>query len=253
MRPEDKQIQQLASLLTDCSNAVVFTGAGISTESGIPDFRSSDGLWTKYRPIDFADFIASEEMRRQSWQMKFALDEVIGAAKPNAGHKAIAKLIDRGKVTQIITQNIDSLHQMSGVPEQQIIELHGNGTYANCLDCKERFELSPIKFAFERDQTLPICDRCGGIVKTATISFGQSMPPTEMRRAEQVSLNCDLFIAIGSSLVVRPAADFPLLAKQNGAKLVILNRDPTELDSYADLVLNQEIGFVMNSALELLG
>ena len=221
---------------------MVFTGAGISTESGIPDFRSPGGIWTTNQPIDFSEFIASKEMRREAWRRKFNVDGTIAQAKPNAGHMAIASLVSSGKVNSVITQNVDGLHQASGVPDDRVIELHGNTTYAKCLDCGERYELKPIREAFQHDETLPVCDLCQGIIKTATISFGQAMPEREMLRSEQETRACDLFIAIGSSLVVYPAAGFPSLAKRQGARLVILNRDPTDQDPLADLVLNLEIG-----------
>jgi NAD-dependent deacetylase len=155
---------------------------------------------------------------------------------------AIAKLYAMGKLSSVITQNIDGLHQRSGIPDEAVIELHGNSTYAVCLECGKRYELDDIRSIFLPDETLPTCDACNGMIKTATISFGQSMPVREMKLAEEQTLACDLFIAVGSSLVVYPAAGFPLMAKQNGAKLVIINRDPTELDRYADLVINAEIG-----------
>ncbi|MEP5763220.1 MAG: Sir2 family NAD-dependent protein deacetylase [Halieaceae bacterium] len=238
----EQALQRFRGLLADSRRAVVFTGAGISTESGIPDFRSPGGVWDKYQPIDFRDFVASEDMQRESWRRKFGADKTISKAAPNAGHHAIAALVEQGKVSTVITQNIDGLHQASGVPDHKVIELHGNTTYAKCLDCAARFELEPIRQRFEQDESLPRCDGCGGIVKTATISFGQAMPEAEMMLAQEESNACDLFIAIGSSLVVYPAAGFPLMAKQNGARLVILNRDHTDHDDYADLVLNLEIG-----------
>jgi NAD-dependent deacetylase len=221
---------------------VVFTGAGISTESGIPDFRSPGGVWSRYAPIDFRDFIASEETRRESWRRKFAMDATLSEARPNVGHHAIARLVGNGSVSSVITQNVDGLHQAAGVPEAQVIELHGNATYARCLDCGARFEMAPIREAFEAEQRLPVCDICAGIVKSATISFGQAMPEQEMARAETESRACDLFLAIGSSLVVYPAAAFPVIAAENGAQLVILNREPTDLDPIADLVIHAEIG-----------
>jgi len=222
--------------------AVVFTGAGISTESGIPDFRSPGGIWSRMAPIQFDDFVRSEQMRREAWRRKFEADRDIAAAEPNRGHRAVASLVDRGVVSCVITQNIDGLHQRSGVPEERIVELHGNTTYARCLDCAQRYELEPIREAFESRGELPLCDACGGLVKSATISFGQAMPEQAMARAEEETLACDLFLAIGSSLVVYPAAGFPILAKRNGATLVILNREPTELDALADLVIHAEIG-----------
>lgn len=221
---------------------VIFTGAGISTESGIPDFRSPGGLWTKMAPIDFQDFLRSAETRAESWRRKFEIDKTIATAEPNKGHMAIAKLVDEGKVSHVVTQNIDNLHQLSGVPAEKVIELHGNGTYAKCLDCGERHELVWVREMFDASGAAPGCRSCGGIVKSATISFGQAMPEEEMNRAQEATLGCDLFLAIGSSLQVYPAAGFPILAKRNGATLIILNREPTELDDIADLVIHDEIG-----------
>lgn len=243
-------IEKLRSMIKECKRGVVFTGAGISTESGIPDFRSPGGIWTKYQPIYFQDFIASEEMRRESWRRKFATSAITDMAKPNKGHLAIAKLFQIGKVASVITQNIDGLHQRAGVPDEKVIELHGNATYASCLECGVRYELDVIKEIFSKDETLPICDACGGIIKTATISFGQTMPVAEMQAAKEETLACDLFLSIGSSLVVYPAAGYPELAKRNGAKLVIINRDPTGLDGIADLVLNTEIGETLSSVVD---
>ena len=237
----EREIETLADLLRDCERAVVFTGAGISTESGIPDFRSPGGIWTRMAPIEFQDFVASEAMRREAWRRKFAMDEHFGKAQPNVGHAAIAALIRRGIASAVITQNIDGLHQASGVPDGKVIELHGNTTYAHCLACGTRQELADIRGPFLEEDKLPVCG-CGGMVKTATISFGQAMPEDEMERAFEESQACDLFIAVGSSLVVYPAAGFPLVAKKSGAKLVILNREPTPLDDDADLVINAEIG-----------
>jgi NAD-dependent deacetylase len=238
----------LANMVRDSNRAVIFTGAGISTESGIPDFRSPTGIWTQMAPIDFRDFMASEEMRRESWRRKFASEKTIAEAAPNAGHLAVATWVGRGDVSAIITQNIDGLHQKSGIPDHQVIELHGNSTYASCLDCGKRYELAVIKQSFMGRDELPICEACTGIVKTATISFGQAMPLAPMQQAEAETLAADLFIVIGSSLVVQPAASFPIIAAQNGARLVIINREPTPLDAIADLVLHEEIGPTLAAA-----
>jgi NAD-dependent deacetylase len=240
--------RELARLFAGSRQAVVFTGAGISTESGIPDFRSPGGIWTRYRPIEFPEFLASEEARREAWRRRFALDETLSRARPNRGHRAIAALVRRGLVATVITQNIDGLHQASGVPEENVVELHGNTTYACCLGCGLRHELADVRAAFERDERPPRCGACGGHVKTATISFGQPMPEEAMVRAAAAAFSCDLFLAVGSSLVVVPAASFPELAKHNGATLAILNREPTELDEAADLVLNVEIGPTLGAA-----
>lgn len=238
----------LKRMIADATRIVGFTGAGISTESGIPDFRSPGGIWSRYRPIEFGDFMASEEARRESWRRKFATDAVMRQATPNAGHRALARLVEQGRMSAIVTQNVDGLHQASGVPEGKIIELHGNATYAACLDCGERYTLEWVRALFDKDETLPECEKCDGIIKTATISFGQSMPEIEMERAREETMACDLFIVLGSSLVVYPAAAFPMMAKRNGAGLVILNRDPTDQDDTADLVIHDEIGPTMSRA-----
>ena len=238
---QDPEIVALARMIGEAGRVVVFTGAGISTESGIPDFRSPGGLWTRNAPIDFADFISSHDARRETWRRRFAMDATLRAAAPNRGHRAVTQLVQDGKVPAVITQNIDGLHQELGIPGDQVIELHGNTTYATCLDCAQRFEIDELRIEFERDGIVPHC-ACGGWVKTATVSFGQSMPPEAMRRAQQETLAADLFLAIGSSLVVYPAAGFPELAKRNGARLVIINREATGLDPIADLVLNRSIG-----------
>lgn len=242
------RVQNLKGLIESHKKIVIFTGAGISTESGIPDFRSPGGLWTKNQPIDFSDFMASEETRRESWRRKINMDGSFSNSKPNRGHRAVADLYNRGTLRAVVTQNVDNLHEDSGIPGDMIVELHGNATYGACLDCKKRFELGPILEDFKKDEQLPICDVCEGIIKIATISFGQAMPEKEMMRAQKATLECDLFIAIGSSLVVFPAAGFPLTAKQNGAKLVILNREATDMDDFADLVVHAEIGPTLGEA-----
>ncbi|MEH6527767.1 MAG: Sir2 family NAD-dependent protein deacetylase [Sneathiella sp.] len=244
-------LNELAKLIENSKRIVAFTGAGISTESGIPDFRSPGGLWEKNKPIDFSEFLSSEEARRESWRRKFAMDPVLSKAKPNAGHFALSSLYHIGKMKTVITQNIDGLHQASGISDSDIVEVHGNTTYAKCLDCHDRVTLKTVREKFEHNEQLPECRICGGIIKTATISFGQAMPIEEMRRAEVAAISADLFFVIGSSLVVYPAADIPLIAKQNGATLVILNREPTPLDDYADLVLRREIGETLEAVAKM--
>ncbi len=251
MRERNADIESLRAMIEEAKDAVVFTGAGISTESGIPDFRSPGGIWTTNQPILFQDFMASEEIRREAWRRQFNTIDVIRKALPNNGHLAVAKLVRTGKVSSVITQNIDGLHQRAGIPEEKLIELHGNTTYARCLNCNRRYELDDIRTAFEKDGTLPVCGHCGGIIKSATISFGQAMPEEAMQKARQATLSCDLFLAIGSSLVVYPAAGFPELAKRNGARLVIINRDPTAMDEIADLVIHQNIGVTLSEAVGL--
>jgi NAD-dependent deacetylase len=246
---DDADIDDLRAMLDASSRAVVFTGAGISTESGIPDFRSPGGFWTRMAPIEFQDFVRSKAARQEAWRRKFATDVTMRAAEPNRGHRAVANLVRRGKVSAVITQNVDGLHQASGVPDAKVIELHGNTTYATCLDCAERYEIEDIRAAFlASGEEPPVCEKCLGLVKTATISFGQAMPEAAMRRARIETMAADLFIVVGSSLVVHPAATFPEVAKRNGARLVILNRDATGLDRIADLVLHREIGDTLGGA-----
>ena len=240
--------EKLAALLRAARRAVVFTGAGISTESGIPDFRSPGGIWTRMAPIDFDDFVRSADMRNEAWRRRFAMEETFASVTPNAGHVAVADLVERGIASAVITQNIDNLHQESGIPESQLIELHGNTRYAKCLSCGTRAELAPIRAHFEQHGVAPDCEHCGGLLKTATISFGQAMPEREMERAAEVTRACDLFLVLGSSLVVYPAAGFPMMAKRNGAKLAIVNREETDQDRVADLVLHCEIGPVLSRA-----
>ncbi len=232
----------LAAMIAEARRVTVFTGAGMSTESGVPDFRSPGGVWSRMSPIQFQDFVANEAARRESWRRAFSGAAGWTGAKPNRGHFAIASLVRAGKVGAVITQNVDNLHQDSGVPEDQVVELHGNASYATCLDCGLRHELEAFRAAFVERGELPACRACGGLVKTATISFGQPMPQGPMAAAEAASLACELFLVLGSSLVVYPAAGFPLLAKREGARLAIVNREPTEQDRFADLVLHAEIG-----------
>ncbi len=228
--------------MVDAARSIVaFTGAGISTECGVPDFRSPGSAWKRHPPVPFDQFLADEAMRLEAWKRKFAMDDLYAGARPGRGHAALAQLVLSGKVSHIITQNIDSLHQASGVPAERIIELHGNGTYAQCLACGGRHELADVRRCINESGAAPACV-CGGFVKSATVSFGQPMPKEAMQRARRATLACDLFLVIGSSLVVHPAAAFPLIAKENGAQLVILNGEPTPLDSDADLVLRGDIG-----------
>ena len=248
----DSDIAALADMLRRARRAVVFTGAGISTESGIPDFRSPGGIWTRMMPVQFQDYVADPEARRLSWERRFEMEETWNAVKPNAGHLAVAELVRRGIAAAVITQNIDNLHQAAGVPESRVIELHGNTRYAKCLTCQTRAEIADIRLHLDTHGEPPNCKFCGGIIKTATISFGQAMPEEEMARAEEASLAADLFLVAGSSLVVYPAAAFPLVAKRAGARLVILNREETEQDPYADLVLRKEIGPTLTAAVQAL-
>lgn len=251
MNTIDAAIDELAQRLRDAQNTVFFTGAGISTESGIPDFRSpGTGLWNKIKPIEFQDFVDSEEARYESWRRKFSSD-AMSEAKPNLGHLAIQRWFAASHAGAVITQNVDNLHQNSGVAEAQIVELHGNATYASCLSCGARYELAQLRDDFNRNSSVKPCSRCGGLIKTATISFGQSMPEDQMLKAQQFVEACDLLIVLGSSLTVYPAAGFPQYAKQLGAGLVIVNREPTDQDALADLVIHEAIGEVMQRAVSL--
>ena len=241
----------LRARLDAARRVTVFTGAGISTESGIPDFRSPGGVWSQMKPIYFQDFIRSEALRREAWTRVFNRSAGWTGASPNAGHFAVARLIETGKAGAVITQNVDNLHQDSGVPAAQVIELHGNASYARCLACGARHELDELEHGFVARGEIPMCFRCAGLLKTATISFGQPMPEAPMTRAEAETLACDLFLVLGSSLAVRPAADFPLVAKRNGAELIIVNREETPLDAVADLVIHDELGPILAAAIPL--
>lgn len=238
--------------MIDAARVIVpFTGAGISTECGIPDFRSPGGLWTKNQPIQFGDFMRSQAMRDEAWRRRFALEEKFALATPGRGHHALATLYKVGKTPAVITQNIDNLHQNSGIDAADVVELHGNTTYALCMGCGTRYELAWVRARFDAaGGVAPACPDCGGPIKTATVSFGQSMPDEPMARAAHLARACDLFLAIGSSLVVWPAAGFPLMAKRNGARLVILNREPTEQDDDADLVIHDDIGDILAAAIK---
>jgi NAD-dependent deacetylase len=246
----EADVSELTQWLRAARRGVIFTGAGMSTESGIPDFRSPGGIWTKMMPVHFRDYVSDPEARRLSWQRRFEMEETWNQVRPNHGHHAVADLIARGHAAFVITQNIDNLHRVSGVPDEKLIELHGNTSYASCLNCGTRVEVADIRKHFDRHGDAPDCLLCGGIVKTATISFGQAMPEGEMARAEAASLKADLFLVLGSSLSVYPAAAFPIRAKRAGARLVILNREETEQDPYADLVIHGEIGPLLTAAIK---
>ena len=242
-------IALLQDMIQDARIVAGFTGAGISTESGIPDFRSPDSPWMRNKPIPFELFLQSPKARKEAWRRKFIMDDLYREARPSAGHLGFASLVSSGRMPAVITQNIDGLHQASGLAEDQVIELHGNGTYAKCLSCGRRHELDWVRHHYERDGDPPECIVCGGILKSATISFGQAMPEVPMRRAQRLTASCDLFLVVGSSLAVFPAAGFPAFAKENGARLVIVNREPTPLDEAADLVIHAEIGEVFSKFL----
>lgn len=232
----------LADLFGDAEAGVVFTGAGISTESGIPDFRSPGGIWSRMKPITFQEFVASEEARLEDWRRRFTMRRDFLAAEPNDGHRAVAALVAAGRVETVITQNIDGLHQRAGVPSDRVVELHGTVMHAHCLECGAIFAFDGLEEEIARTGCAPRCPDCGGLLKSAIINFGEAMPPDEMLLAERASRDTDLFVAVGSSLVVYPAASFPLVAKECGATLVIVNREPTALDAAADYVILGGIG-----------
>ncbi len=237
---------KLQHLIEKSKKLVFFTGAGMSTNSGIPDFRGPKGVWKTATPIYFQDFVSSKEKRIESWEKKFSNELNIDLAKPNSGHLKLAAIISKKKEAHLITQNVDNLHQDSGIDNSKITELHGNATYAKCLDCSKKYELIFLKEDFLTTKEPPVCNICGGLIKTATISFGQAMPEEEMINAQRVSIKSDLFICLGSSLAVFPAADLPLLAKETGANLVIINNEPTQMDHLSDLVINRDISEVLS-------
>lgn len=243
-------IEEVARLIRGAKKVSVFTGAGVSTESGIADFRSPGGIWSRYDPEDFTiqRFVADKEARKRNWEMRKEL--VSADYRPNPAHYAIRELEELGKLSCVITQNIDGLHHSAGNSEKKIIELHGTIKFAKCLDCNDRLPLTEVLERFDNGETDPHCQKCGGLLKAATISFGEAMPQDEMRKAEFHSRACDLFIVIGSSLVVYPAASMPIIAKQAGAKLVIINFTPTNMDSQADVVIHEKAGPVMEAVME---
>ncbi len=241
-------VKELFHLISQSRQIVAFTGAGISTKSGIPDFRGTNGIWSKYRPIPFDEFVASKSARIDSWRRKSFLYEDLKKAGPNRGHVAIAALDKQGVLSAVITQNVDGLHQSSGIDDEKIIEIHGNATRAACIDCQFRLPIEPILEKFKKNEEPPVCEKCGGLMKSATISFGQSMPELAMKKSYKAAETCDLFLVLGSSLVVYPAADLPLIAKKNNSTLVIVNQERTDHDQFADLVINDEIGSVLGTA-----
>jgi NAD-dependent deacetylase len=247
-----KQIEEVARLILTSKRIVVFAGAGLSTESGIPDFRSPGGVWDRYDPEDFyfQNFLSSELSREKYWQMATEMYEPMKKAQPNLAHLAIAEMERLGKLDCVITQNIDGLHFKAGNSEEKVIQLHGTAMSVSCLSCGRRYDRDEIQERLRKGLKAPRCDDCGGPLKPATISFGQSMPERETQEAHHRSSLSDLFVVIGSSLVVQPAASMPLVAKRNGAKLIIINRDPTSYDDMADLVIHGQAGSIMDSILK---
>lgn len=246
------QIDAAANMIVQSKRLVVFTGAGMSTESGISDFRSPGGVWSRFDPneLTFQKFLASEESREKYWEFSTSSWGEMAAAQPNPGHQAIAELDSIGKLDCIITQNIDGLHQRSGIPEEKVIELHGTARWVSCLECGKRYPREQIQDRLRGGIKVPWCDSCGGIMKPATISFGQAMPERETHQAETRAAACDLFLVAGSSLVVYPAAQMPLIAKESGARLIIINLTPTPHDPYADIVIHDKTSPALSQIVE---
>ncbi len=246
MQPNDPGNDEIAAFrhLIDASERVVaLTGAGISTESGIPDFRGPNGLWTRVKPITYQEFVASEDARMEDWRRRFVMNETFAAAKPNAGHRGLVEMAESGRLAMVVTQNIDGLHQRAGLGSEQVIEIHGNSTRGRCVECAAFMSLADVRRMIDETGASPRC-ACGGLVKAAIISFGERMPSDALSAATRFAAAADLFIVIGSSLLVQPAARLPLIAKQSGASLVIVNRETTPLDAEADLILHRPIGAV---------
>ncbi len=242
-------IVRVAEQISEGGRNLVFTGAGISTESGIPDYRSKGGLWDKFRPVYFDEFMSSKEARIEYWQRKTELYPDLVKAKPNSAHQAVAKLSDMGLIQAVITQNIDGLHQESGVPDDKVIELHGNTRRVRCMSCDRMFPLPEIHERIMGGDLAPECD-CGGYLKPDTVSFGQSMPTDKMDRAVKLSLECDFMLVIGSTLLVQPASLLPGYAKRNGAFLAIINLSETPYDDSCDALVCDKAGDVLSLILE---
>lgn len=246
----DQAVATLAGWLRDATRGVAFTGAGISTESGIPDFRSPGGVWSRHRPVMYQDFLADPAERRRYWQIRKESIPGFLAARPNAGHLALAKLEAQGRLRAVITQNIDELHQRAG--SRRVLEIHGTAMRVHCLACDKRWTCEQIQARLDAGEEEITCDACGGLVKSMTVSFGQELPADVWQESMQLCRSCDVFLALGSSLVVYPAAQLPEAARQHGAKLIIINRDPTPMDESADLVIHASIGETLGAAMQAL-
>ena len=232
--------RQAAEWISNAQRAVVFTGAGMSTESGIPDFRSPGGIWATSQPVYFDDFVASQDARYEYWRQKAQLHMDFSASQPNQGHQVIGRWERDGILHRVITQNIDGLHQLAGC--QDVVELHGTARQVRCLDCGYSEDAGrPVSEFLETDE-VPSCPECQGIIKHATISFGQQLDATVLQTACQLAEETDLLLVMGSSLVVEPAASLPTIARGNGSRVIIINRDPTDKDPVADLLIRGEIG-----------
>jgi NAD-dependent deacetylase len=241
----------LAGIIADARRVVAFTGAGMSTESGIPDYRSPGGVWSRFQPPVIQEFLADEGARERYWRFYQETYPAFQEAQPNPGHTALGRLYAGDRLTAVITQNIDGLHIRGGVPADDVLELHGNSSTSACLDCGEcENDTADLLAAFESAGLPPTCPRCGGPMKPRTISFGQSLDSALLERSARLSKEADLMLVMGSSLMVTPAADLPRITLQEGGKLVILNRDPTHLDGYAKLVLRTPAGATLAEAVD---
>ena len=245
----NSQIRQIAEKLLQEGNNIIFTGAGISTESGIPDYRSQGGIWDKFKPVYFDEFMSREDARIEYWQRWRELYQGLGQATPNKGHKAIAELYHMGLIQAVVTQNIDGLHQVSGIPESAVIELHGNTLRIRCLSCRKVSAVQEVENRISSGELAPVCG-CGGFLKPDTISFGQPMPMEKVNRAIDLSQNSDLFIVVGSTLLVQPAAHMPIYAKQNHAVLAIINLSETPCDDLCDILISEKAGIVLDRILK---
>jgi NAD-dependent deacetylase len=243
-----QRIEQAVELIKEAKKITAFTGAGISTESGISDFRSPGGVWDRYRIVTYQEFLSSPEARIEYWKMKKELFDEMKGSKPNKAHLALAELERMGKLDCLITQNIDGLHQEAG--STNVIELHGTNRKAICVRCGKFWPIEEIQAVLETGVLDPRCDVCKGFVKPATISFGQSMPEKEMIMAYDCASRCDLFLMIGSSLQVEPAASIPREAKRAVARLIFINRTETPYDSIASILFKESAGHVLEDIVE---
>jgi len=246
-----EEIERLAQLIMESKKTVVFTGAGISTESGIPDFRSPGGIWSRYDPEDFTiqKFLSGPAARKTIWKMSVE-GGLLTEAEPNLAHYAIAELYQLGKLDCVITQNIDNLHQKAGVPEDKVFELHGNMEWVVCLSCHRRFPMPEVLQKIKEGIEVPDCPDCQGILKPDAVFFGEALSQETLREATRRAQNCDLFIVIGSTLVIYPAAYIPTYAREAGAKLAIVNLTPTPFDHYAEVVIRGKAGEIMSKVME---
>ena len=248
----DAKIKLIAAKIKQRGKNIVFTGAGISTESGIPDYRSQGGIWDKFRPVYFDEFMSSRESREEYWRKWKELYKDITRAEPNAGHESIAKLNRMGLLSAVITQNVDGLHQASGLADEKIIELHGNTRRIRCMTCRKITPTEEIQERLDSGDPAPDC-KCGGYLKPDTISFGQAMPVVEVEKATALSQTCDFFLVVGSTLLVQPAAHMPIYAKQNGAFLAIVNLSETPCDNMCDVLIRDKAGEVLQRIVEAVG